>query len=56
MNLWEETVQALVAMHDGRQHEQLDVTNGDLVRFALGRARLDGCQQVCKDAKLRAVN
>ena len=34
---WEETVHALVAMHDRKQQKQLEAAIRDLVRFAIER-------------------
>jgi hypothetical protein len=56
MQWWEETVHALVAMHDWQQQKQLDAAIRDLVRLTVERAELEGYQQEYEDGKRRAVN
>ena len=56
MQWWEETVHTLVAMHDWQQQKQLQEAIRELVRLAVLRATLEGCQQGYEDRKRRAVN
>jgi len=56
MQWWEETVHALVVMHDWKQQKQLEATIRDLVRLAVERATLEGYHQGYEDGKRRAVN
>ena len=56
MQWWEETVHALVVMHDWEQQKQLEAAIRDLVRLAVERATLEGYQQGYEDGKRRAVN
>jgi len=56
MKWWEETVHALVVMHDWKQQKQLEEPIRDLVRLAVERAELEGYQQGLEDGKRRAVN
>lgn len=53
---WEETVHALVVMHDFKQQKQLEAANRDLVRLASERPTLEGYQQGYEDGKRRKVN
>jgi hypothetical protein len=53
---WEETVHALVVMHDWKQQKELEAAIRDPVRQALKQAELEGYQQGCEDGKRRAVN
>jgi Leu/Phe-tRNA-protein transferase len=56
MQWWEETVNALVVMHDWQQQKQLEATIRELARLALERAHLEGYQLGYEDGKRRAVN
>jgi hypothetical protein len=56
MKRWEETVHALVVMHDWKQQKQLEETIRDVMRLAVERAELEGYQQGYEDGKRRAVN
>ena len=56
MQWWEETVHALVVIHDHKQQKQLKVAIRDLVRLAVERAKLEGYEQGFADGKRRAVN
>jgi hypothetical protein len=53
---WEETVHALVVMHDWQQQKRLEDTIRYLVRLAVERATLEGYQQGYQDGKRRAVH
>jgi hypothetical protein len=56
MPWWEETVHALVVMHDWKQQKRLEGPIRDLVGLAIERARLEGYEQGYADGKRRAVN
>jgi hypothetical protein len=56
MHWWEETVHALVVMHDWKEQRQLEKAIRDLVRLAVERAALEGYQQGYEDGKRRAAN
>jgi len=56
MQWWEETVHALVVMHDWKQQKQLEESIRELVRLAGVRAELEGYEQGLADGKRRAVN
>jgi len=51
MQWWEETVHALVVMHDWKQQKQLEEAIRELVRLAVRRAELEGYQQGFEDGK-----
>jgi hypothetical protein len=53
---WEETVHALVVIHNWQQQKQLDEAIRELVRQAVLRAELEGLQQGYEEGKRRAVN
>lgn len=48
---WEETVHALVAMHDWQQQKQLAEAIRELVRLPVLRAELEGYRHGCEDGK-----
>jgi hypothetical protein len=56
MKWWEETVHALVVMHDWKQQKQLEEAIGELARLAVERATLVGYEHGFTDGKLAAVN
>jgi len=56
MQWWEDTVHALVVMHDWQQQKQLEEAIRELVRLAVLRAEFEGYQQGLEDGKRRAVN
>jgi hypothetical protein len=56
MQWWEETVHALVVMHDWKQQKQLEEAIRELVRLAVLRAESEGYQPGYEDGKQRAVN
>ena len=56
MKWWEETVHALVVMHNWKQQKHLEDAIRELVRLAVERAELEGYQQGYEDGKRRAVN
>ena len=56
MQWWEETVHALVVMHDWTQQKQFEEAIRDLARFAVERAKREGYEQGLADGKRSAVN
>jgi len=56
MQWWEETVHALVVMHDFKQQKQLEDAIRDLVRSTVDRARREGYERGLEDGKRAAVN
>jgi hypothetical protein len=53
---WEETVHALVVMHDWKQQKRLEAAIRNLVRLAVEQARREGYEHGYADGKRGAVN